>query len=764
MKGLIRLLILSALITNLSSCVSNPVNEDLSLEGDSDFLADGESADNSLAADDFSDEEFGEEPAAGSSLADNTPEDDFSDFGADTSVAENKQSGSIEDEFSAANEGFEEPLEDLVADTSIEDDPFAEMESSSADVAATPTPEPVEAVTTEDSLSTALNSEDPFAVQGNTQDPLNTSDPFAVVESESLPNTSEDIFASSEPTSSGGMAQITDLQFQANENGGTIVVKANQPLTYSTRLNPENRQFIVEVDNALLPDKLKRTLNTRDIRGAIGAIDAYQNPGSSTARFVIQLREGMNEPVVQAEGSSILVIANPSSTSAVADASTGGIGTPDSESFPEGKILPHKNLSEFLAGNTEFYGKKISIEMNNMDIRDALALISSESGVNMVVAEEVKGTVSLKLRQVPWDQALVVLMKAKKIGYTRQGNVLRVAPLQDLQAEEDDATKLALSRRGLEPLKVRMFPVSYAKVDDLEKKIKDFLGERGKVVGDLRTSSLVVTDLDENLDRVGRLIQSLDTQPPQVLVESKIVEANETFTRNIGVSWNASGLPVRLTSTGRGPLNLTARSSANPLAASAPGAFNLGLSVGTLDFFGTLSTALAISESDENVKVISSPRIMTLSNEKAEIRQVTEVPVRQVTVNGNTSQETFTFKPLQLKLDVTPQITNDGSVIMNVAVMREFRGADVSTAGAGAFAVNSREAKTKVLVKNGQTAVIGGIYQSDAIDGTSGVPWIRKMPLIGWMFGTDASFKTKSELLVFLTPRVMGSVDSSRAD
>lgn len=574
-------------------------------------------------------------------------------------------------------------------------------------------------------------------------------------------------------------ANITDLKFKANDAGGTVIVQADRPITYTTRTNPDLNQFIIEVENARLPDRLKRPLNTRDIKGSIGAIDAYQNPGASTARFVIQLREGVTEPTVQMEGNNLLIVAN----------MAGGAGAPEmaqapapeipqessqatSEEVPQqatqeapepamevsdSKILPSQNLTEFLAGNTKFYGKKISIETNSMDIRDALSLITEESGVNMVISEDVKGPLSMKLRQVPWDQALVVIMKAKKLGYTRQGNVLRIAPLQDLKAEEDDATKLAQARKNVEPLKVRMFPVSYAKVDELEKKIKDFLGDRGRVVGDARTNALVVTDIQENLERAARLIASLDTQPPQVLIESKIVEAQESFTRNIGVNWGASGAPIKLGSTARGPVNMNPSFSINP-SANSPGSFNFNLSVGTLDVFGTLQAALALSESEEQVKIISAPRIMTMTNEKADINQTTEVPVRQVTQNGTATQETFQFKPLTLKLEVTPQVTADGSVIMKVLVNRQFRGADVSSAGQGAFAVNSREANTRVLVKNGQTAVIGGIYQSDAVEGETGVPWLRELPIVSYLFKTKNVNKSKSELLVFLTPRIIGPV------
>lgn len=710
MKGFIRLFILSALIASITSCASRPVEDDLSLDG----MESSESApaESSGSADDFSDFEDGGEVTQQAQ--------------SEPAAPQNDQDLAIEDEVNQAEgqppQQAEAPVETpppttTAEETSPTEDPFAD--TSVADV---PAPAPV--------------SETPAPTVTETISSPTQETPPAV----SIP--------------SGSPANITDLKFKANETGGTVVVQADKPLTYTTRTNPDLHQYIIEVDNANLPDRLKRSLNTKDIKGSVGAIDAYQNPGSTTARFVIQLREGVAEPTVQVEGNSLLIVANGSSAEGQQMAQVDSTNV----ELADANILPSQNLTEFLSGNTKFYGKKISIETNNMDIRDALNFITEESGVNMVISEDVKGAVSLKLRQVPWDQALVVIMKAKKLGYTRQGNVLRIAPLQDLKAEEDDATKLAQARKNVEPLRVRMFPVSYAKVDELEKKIKDFLGDRGKVVGDVRTNALVVTDIEENLERAAKLIASLDTQPPQVLIESKIVEAQESFTRNIGINWGASGAPIKLGSTARGPVNMNPSFNINPTAGT-PGNLNFNVSVGTLDVFGTLQAALSLSESEDQVKIISAPRIMTMTNEKADINQTTEVPVRQVTQNGTATQETFQFKPLTLKLEVTPQVTADGSVIMKVTVNRQFRGADVSSAGQGAFAVNSREANTRVLVKNGQTAVIGGIYQSDAVENENGVPWFRELPVVSYLFKTKNTNKSKSELLVFLTPRIIGPVD-----
>lgn len=733
MKGFIRLIFLSAMTAIITSCASTPVEEDLSLDG---LDTSSETSTNGTeAGGDFS---------------------GFEDSDVDQQAKENKiqseppgqgdEDLALEDELQQV-EGKQQPQVEAPAAEPVPTETIADV---------APAPAPAEPPPPEPALE-----ESPFA-----EAPIDAPSPAPTPE----PPVPEPTVAETIPAPAEEMepvASITDLKFKSNESGGTVVIEGSKPLNYTTRSNPDLRQFIVEVENANLPNRLKRSLNTRDIKGSVGAIDAYQNSGSKMARFVIQLREGVAEPTVQVEGNSLLIVASSEATSTEVAAAEPQADEQPAEEQPveeitaseSDKILPSRDLSEFLAGNTKFYGKKISIETKSMDIRDALSFITEESGVNMVISEEVKGNVSLKLRQVPWDQALVVIMRARKLGYTRQGNVLRIAPLDDLKAEEDDANKLALSRKTVEPLKVRMFPVSYAKVDELEKKIKDFLGERGRVVGDVRTNALVVTDIADNLERAAKLIASLDTQPPQVLIEGKIVEAKESFTRTIGVNWGASGSPIKLGSTPRGPVNMNPSFSINP-AASTPGNLNFNLSVGTLDFFGTLQAALSLSEKEEQVKVISAPRIMTLTGEKADITQTTEVAVRQVTQSATGSTETFQFKPLTMKLEVTPQVTADGAVIMKVNVNRQFQGADTSGAGQGAFAVNSREANTRVLVKNGETAVIGGIYQSDATDGEAGVPWFREIPLIGYLFKTKNIGKDKSELLIFLTPRIVGQVGS----
>ena len=746
MNGLIRFFILTALIASLTSCASQPTSDDMALD-ELDTME--ETVADSSADKGFS--EFDEDPSvdnAAPKVADND-----SDLKLD-----GDSDSTIEQELNAANG---EGDQDLV----LEDDP----QSAPADQSASK-----ENIAQND---VSAGEEDPFASdfadesapaidesladvpQPSIVDPAAPADVPAPSIVESTPSVPiEDPFAADPipaPVATMGVANITDLQFRANDNGGTIIIKADKHVEYVTRSNPDLNQFIIEVPNAILPSRLKRSLNTKDIQGSIGALDAYQNAGSTTARFVIQLRPGVLEPAVQMEGNQLLIVANTNSGPAPIVTEAESAAT-DADSD---KILPASDLTEFIAGNTKFYGKKISLETANMDVQDALRFITEESGVNMVISEEVKGNVSLKLRQVPWDQALVVLMQAKKLGYARQGNVLRIAPLTDLKAEEEDANKLALSKRVVEPLRVRMFPVSYARVEDLEKKVKDFLGERGKVVGDIRTNSLVVTDIADNLERASRVIASLDTQPPQVQIEAKIIEAQESFSRSVGVAWGTSGANIRIGSSPQGPVNLRPSLGVNQGALAAASNMRLDLNVGTLDFLGTLNASLALSENEDKVKVLSSPRILTMSNEKADINQTTEVPVRTTTMTQAGPQYAYQFKAMALKLEVTPQVTADGSVIMKVSVGRQFPGATQTVGEEQTFSVNSREANTRVLVRNGQTAVIGGIYTSDATEQEIGVPLLRKIPILGSLFSVSNKKNDKSELLVFLTPRIINAFD-----
>ncbi len=628
-------------------------------------------------------------------------------------------------------------------DSELSDDPEASSDASSA------ADDGTDELSASDTADAEIDDSELNSAPAEGETPSDPgADKFAEAEPEAAvppPTVEAEVAPPQQQKPEGEPVEITALGFRSNEGGGTIVITTTGKAAYTTRVNTENQQFVIEVLNAKLPAKFKRPYNTKEFPGPIAGLQAYQNPGATTARIVVQLREPI-EPIVRQAGNSILI--SPSEENMpVAEESGLGDGEEIDEVTPS--ALSNKNIDDFLLGQSKFYGRKISIQFKDADIRDIFNFISEESGLNILITEDVTGKVSLKLRQVPWDQALIVIMKSKQLGYVRQGNVLRISPLISLQKEADAARSVLESQAKLRPLRVKVFPVSYAKVESLETQAKEFLSERGKVKADARTNSLIVNDLEENIERVGKLIDILDTETPQVLIEAKIVEARQDFQRRVGLNWSLQNGNIPLGAINGTPLSIKPTFGMTTQSA-AP--INTNLKIGTFDFLGDIDATLNLFESEGIVRVISAPRIVTLNGVKANIEQTTEIPYKKTDTTASAVTVTVNFKPLTLKLEVSPQITADGGVIMGVQVTREFPGAD---AGDGNFPINRRQASTTLLVRNGQTTVLGGIYQSDVSEREDGVPFLRKLPIIGGLFRGRSMNKDKNELMIFMTPRIL---------
>jgi type IV pilus assembly protein PilQ len=324
-------------------------------------------------------------------------------------------------------------------------------------------------------------------------------------------------------------------------------------------------------------------------------------------------------------------------------------------------------------------------------------------------------------------------MQSKQLGYIRQGNILRIAPLSAIRAETDSAKALLDAQKMLEPIKVKVIPISYSKAKDLEPQLQGFLSSRGSAKADDRTNSLVIRDIAENITRIDKLVQKLDTQTPQVYIEGKVVESKIANARNIGVEWASD-------------------------ASAAAAQYDLDTHVAQLNGILGLTAKLQLLESDEKIKILSSPRIVTLNNQEAKIEQSTQFPTYTTTVDPTTKQITksVSYQTVHLSLKVTPQITAEGGVILNTEILREFAGSvDPIAPETGARSLNARSAKSSILVHNGQTAVLGGIYSTDNTASNAGIPLLREIPLLGWLFGHDQITYDKNELLIFLTPRVI---------
>jgi len=588
-----------------------------------------------------------------------------------------------------------------------------------------------------------------------------------------------------EQTFTGTFAEVSvsDIRYVSKKGGGTVVIETSAPATYQVREVPAQSQVVIELANAQLPDRLKRPYITKDFGQYITSINAYQDQGSTTVRVVVQFRAPMRAEVEQI-GRELSMRAAEQFNDIETNPTLGAAPPPgqarasqpgrikDMDEFAEPdepataasgasgrdpRILPPLPAERLAGDDLKFYGKPISIEVRDTPVRDVISLIAEQSGTNIVVATDgdQQSTITMKLRQVPWDQALMIVLRSRNLGYVRQGSVLRVAPFESLQKEAESARRVADAQKLAEPLRVKVIPVGYAKVDDLVKHIGAFISkDRGKVVGDGRTNSVIVTDTPDVLERIGNLVKVLDLPPLQVLIEGKVVEARETFSRNIGINWNFNATEI-----GSGRQSLNAGFNYRTPEASMPGLAGLFNISGTLDSIGDLGATIGLAEAQDQVKVVSSPRVVAMNNEPASIFQGAQLGIPSTTTNGNVTTTQVNYTSLdKMKLEVTPQVTSENDVMMQIDIKREFAGQ--IKPGAQAPDKNTRQAKTKVLVRNGSTAVIGGIYQSDVDENEDGMPWLKNIPVLGWLFKNKSTNRDKTEMLVFLTPRILNAETS----
>jgi len=426
-----------------------------------------------------------------------------------------------------------------------------------------------------------------------------------------------------------------------------------------------------------------------------------------------------------------------------------------------------------------YSGRRIDLDFKDADIHNILRLLSEVGGVNVVTADNVGGSVTIRMRDVPWDQALDVVLQAKSLGMVRQGNLLRVAPLAQLEQEREAAIARQRQQQQLAPLETRLVPVSYATAQNLQPRVRELLTERGTVSVDTRTNMLIVRDIVGQLDDVEDLVRNLDTQTPQVLIESRIVEAGSSYSRDIGIQWggsavmssatgNPTGLrfPSDLGIAGGVPLDGAPTNGLSPFGPGTVAAPNyavnlpavtgqgaggaLGLTMGSLSGAVNLNVRLSAAEAAGSVRIISSPRILTLDNNEASISQGTLIPFSQVSAQGvNTA-----FQEAKLELNVTPHVTSDGAVAMNVKITRNEP--DFGRTGSnGQPTILEREATTQLLVDDGDTAVIGGIYVRNTGRNVDQVPFLGDIPVLGVLFKRRRYREDRNELLIFLTPRIV---------
>ncbi len=421
-------------------------------------------------------------------------------------------------------------------------------------------------------------------------------------------------------------------------------------------------------------------------------------------------------------------------------------------------------------GGRKFIGQRISLDFKDADLSNVFRIIAEVSNLNIITTDDVKGKVSLRLVNVPWDQALDIVLKSKNLGAKQEGNILRIAPLGTLRTEEKarldaqkEVEKLQASLEGV----VETIPVNYSKASDLQGKIKDLLSEGGKIQIDDRTNMIVIRDIRKNVEAVKSLVATLDTATPQVLIEARIVEVDTSFSRELGVQWggikqgtvNGYGAGVSGYQNAGGAFisGLPISNTPNPFedanfAVNLPAAVGQGsgggISFGIFKNSFRLDLSLTALEASGKGKVVSSPKVVTIDNKEAVIEQGTQIPYSTVSASGTNTQ----FVDATLSLKVTPHITPEGSVIMKVEAKNDSQGA---TGATGQPAINKKKATTEVLVRDGETAVIGGILQISRNENLAGVPWLSKIPVLGYLFRKTSTSTSNRELLIFITPKIL---------
>jgi type IV pilus assembly protein PilQ len=585
-----------------------------------------------------------------------------------------------------------------------------------------------------------------------------------------------------------GRTTIEGIDFEHRPSSSTIAIKLSGAADYRLQQTSDD-QYTLELSHSNLPTALEQTLDATEFNGPITLISSYvADPDAGLVKVAVQLRQQTTNRVTLEDGVLKWTFDKPV-TADIAGTPSGHIqlaanGQTVIEYEPGEMAAAGMSASaatEATAAATaagEGQGQRISLELKDTEILDVLRLIADVSKLNIIATDDVKGRITVRLLNVPWQQALDIILRAKGLGQERRGNIIRVAPLSVLQEEQEVRMRQAEARFILEPLEVRLIPVSYSSASAMVEKIKDLLSPRGTVNFDDRTNVIIVKDIAEVLVKAEALIAKLDLQTPQVMIEAKIVEADVNNEYGFGIQWGgyyiaseATGNPTGLnfpSSLGVAGAQDYASSPGLPNADQPPNwvvnlpttntpAGGMGFTFGNVTNTANLTIRLTALESAGKIKIVSSPRISTLDNKEATIEQGLQIPILSVTVTGVPVSKMVSAK---LQLKVTPHITADGSIIMKLEITKQEP--DFSRSNSlGDPAIINKEAKTEVLVRTGETTVIGGIYTKKSTWRENRVPLFGRIPVLGWLFKNRSVSEDKSELLIFVTPRIINRSQSS---
>ncbi len=536
----------------------------------------------------------------------------------------------------------------------------------------------------------------------------------------------------------------------------------------------DDKQIIVDLTDVTATDRVMRAFDTSEFSGGVVFVKAYKKPKSDKdIRIAIQLRDNVRSTLVRKPNRVVLQIENrygvfsqkkaeegQSYREKVADISSeeaNRLNIPKSDSIED--ILDNLIMS----GRKKYIGKKITMNLKNVKPEEIIKIIAETSGFNIILTEDAKALapISLSLVDIPWDQALDTVLDMNKLVAKKNGMILIVNTLSNAIKEQEEIKKAKVTSLEQEPMLTKVFPISFANIDDLQKILAEYSTEkRGKISKDSRTNSLIVKDTADVIEKVKKIVELLDTQTPQVLIESKIVEVSERYSKEIGLD---QGLTFGYDPLGAGG---SAGNNGSFSFSSAPSSTRsiFGLTIGKFNRLIDLNFKLNLMESEAKAKIISSPKVITKNNVKAEIVQDENsyYLVQTLAENGRTTNS-WTAQNAKLKLEVTPQITNEGAISLEVSMQKDSLepSLDVTTPRGE----TKRTVKTQVLVDNGATVVVGGIYTYATDENHSGIPFLKDIPLVGWLFRTKYNPRNeKKELIIFLTPRIINQEEAGLID
>ena len=549
---------------------------------------------------------------------------------------------------------------------------------------------------------------------------------------------------------------LTDIDFRrGTDSSGRIVVGlANNEVGVDIR--QQGQTLVVEFLKTALPEGLRRRLDVADFGTPVQTVTTFQT--GDKVRMVIEPKGAWEHSAYQSDNQFVLEVR-------------------------QQKVDPSK-----LTQGPGYTGEKLSLNFQNIEVRSLLQVIADFTNFNIVTSDTVTGAVTLRLKDVPWDQALDIILQAKGLGMRKAGNVLLIAPKDELAAKDKLDLESRNSVQNLEQVRTQDFKLNYAKASDIAAGLigtgapgsTKILSVRGSVIAEPRTNQLFVTDIPSKLEQVQSLIAKLDIPVRQVLIEARIVEATDTFGKSLGVKLgaldtraNGPGYPLygnnrvafgtnygnAVITSGAAPGPLDTSGNFVNLPASGLGVANAAASFAVSIFNAAanrfLNLELSALEADGKGKIVSSPRVVTADQTKALIEQGTEFPYQVATSSGATS---LAFRKANLKLEVTPQITPEGNIILDLDVNKDSRG---ETTAAG-IAIDTKHIKTQVLVENGGTVVIGGIFTLDESVNETKVPLLGDVPYLGNLFKSRTRNSRKQEMLVFITPKMISDRTAAR--